>query len=187
MRDFFLLTVVVASSCGRTDPSWPEPPLTTEVTTPEVDAGPERADRFVGLWMVDQPYHAGYEATFYALSADGQLRVVDSFGVGYGPNPGQFLTGVVAPSFQSSLQCVFGSTWRSAEAKRLFITGDCTDGTGREIELSFESPASQNAAPEGATVSLISVGGEPGWLHPDFDWRFKKCRPGPPMVGTCEG
>lgn len=150
--------------------------------------GPERAARFVGLWLVDQPYHARYEASFYALSAAGSVSLVDSYGLATGPLPAERQTGVVSPSLQSTLLCRFGSRWRSVEERRLIITADCTDGVPRDVELRFESQPSQNASPDGATVSLGTVDGETGWVHPGFEWRFKKCRPGPPMVpsGRCE-
>ena len=181
MRDLPIVFLLLIG-CGRTEPIEP-----AETLLPPVEVVvPERADRFAGLWMVDQPYHAGYEVNFYALGADGQVELVDSFG---NPAPATGpVTGVVSDSPTAALQCVFGASWHSVAGERLIIEGRCTDGSSRNIELGFTSPAAQNGVGGGATVDLISVGGEQGWIHPGFDWRFKKCPAGPAMVpsGRCE-
>jgi hypothetical protein len=152
--------------CGRTELS---PPVDAGVPPP-VDSGQpsvEHAARFVGLWMVDQPTHAGYESSYFELEASGRVRPAGS----WGGSP----TATVAPASGGALLCEFGAAWHSV-GTTLIIDGVCTDGVARPIALQFLTPASQNS--DSAEVSIDSVGGAPGWVHPGWPWRLRKCPAG---------
>jgi hypothetical protein len=150
------------------EPPAPEPP-----GEPPVDPAPpsEHDARFVGLWIVDQPYHATYEATYYELVSDGTLLEGSSVVWG-GPN---VPTGRVA-KMGTDLVCSFGSAWFSLDPSTLVIVGDCSDGQPREIVLGFNADPSSNASDAGVTI--LSVGGETDWHHPWPEWRFRKCPAG---------
>lgn len=170
---------LVVFGCGRSDLDAPKALSSNPGEMPA--PGPQHHQRFVGLWLVDQPYHAGYEATYYSLAADGTVSVADSYTIGGIGPPSPYSTGVVAPSWGDPLRCEFGAAWHSISESRLMIETTCTDGVARTAELSFLSEAARNGMDLGAKVSLVSVGGQSGWIHPDAQWRFKKC---PPDVGT---
>lgn len=131
----------------------------------------ERHPALIGLWVVDQPNHALYESTQYEFRADGVVVVGPSFpddcsghlaehcvtgSVGHCPAGGQ--------DCASSETCVFGSPWASRGPTTLIITGDCFDGVARPIEIALDRGA-----------DVVSVGGETGWSHNNWDWAFRKC------------
>ena len=130
----------------------------------------ERDERFVGTWLVDQPWHAGYEYTVYTFGADGTVER----GAGWGEVPpfGSGETGSVRKG-DSLLGCTFSDRWESVGDSTLVISGACSDGQGREIVLSFVSPAEQDG--EGAVVEVVEVGGEAGWEHGGPEWRWLRC------------
>jgi hypothetical protein len=133
----------------------------------------EHSERFVGMWLVDQPTHATYEATFYDLQGSGDLLEVHSIDLG---GHLQYLgeTGrVTDPS--GAVSCLFGSSWHSRDDATLVILGECSDDFAREIVLGFQADASANAGYPGATVKIGDVGGEVGWQHAGFEWAFHKC------------
>jgi hypothetical protein len=155
---------------------------------PSRGAAPETRDhdaRFVGTWVVAQPDHALYEETFYTFAADGALRTGSSFPAGCTGHLSQHcVTGSVANCVATpergctgTVSCVFGDAWYSAGASTLYVVGRCSDGTPRDIRLSFETDASANAT-GGAEVKLVSVGGDPRWSHDNWAWAFRKCAPG---------
>jgi hypothetical protein len=151
----------------------------------------EHDARFVGLWAVTQPYHAAYEQTLYWFHSDGTIET--------GPSQPDDCTGHLSrhcvtgsvincvpasgqDTCQSDRTCVFGSEWYSRGANRLVIVGECSDGVSRPIELTFNSDSSTNAS-GGANATLVSVGGDAGWSHDNWDWAFVKCPDG--VEATC--
>jgi len=137
---------------------------------------PELHDaRFVGLWLVEQPFHALYEATFYELGADGAVREGPSDPAGCAAHLGEHcVTGSVADA-ATGTSCVFGERWRSLDPATLVVRGACDDGRARDIVLAFDPDPSGNA--ESAGVVLASVGGETTWAHDNWEWSFRKCAP----------
>ena len=133
--------------------------------------------RFVGLWLVDQPCHAAYEATHYDFGPTGELSIVSSFGL----EPGE-QTGVVADCPQSTpstycespLRCVFGDRWHSVGPTQLFVEGECNDGTTRAIHLGF-TPEVQPVFACGGEGELLDVDGDTEWMHWGFEWSWRKC------------
>ena len=136
--------------------------------------------RFVGLWMIDQPTHATYEATFYDLRPDGAVSVVHSIDLGGHLAVLGEVGAVMNPSGQ--VVCTFGDRWHSKDDAILVLNGDCSDRSAREIALFFSSAASRNAV--GAQVAIETVGGETGWNHPGFPWAFRHCPDGADPVSN---
>jgi hypothetical protein len=153
------------------------------------DEVPEERDhheRFVGRWVVEQPTHALYEATYYTFEADGTLATGGSFPADCSGHLSKHcVTGSVANCVpdagtpcESDLTCVFGSEWYSLDASTLIIEGDCSDGAAREIRIALASDTSSNTQWGGAGGTLVSVDGEVGWSHDNWDWVFRKCPAG---------
>ena len=76
---------VIDDSGGRAPPAPGDPnppPPAIEPAAPRPPASPraprEQDARFVGMWLVDQPTHALYEATYYTFEASGALRTGSS-------------------------------------------------------------------------------------------------------------
>lgn len=151
-----------------------------------------RASRFVGLWVVDQPFHALYEATVYRFEEDGRLGVVDTSCGGHLERHG--VTGSVArcvptPSegwCEAEPTCLFGAAWQSSGASTLIVAGECSDGRPREIRLAFDDDPTDDDRAGGARVTLESVGGERGWSHDNFEWAFRRC-PAGTDAAACAG
>ena len=155
----WLLVVAVAACTSN-------PPAATE---PQRDHDP----RFHGWWVVEQPFHAAYEATLYDFRADGELVQ----GASVPPDctghlEARCVTGTVA---KAELACAFGDTWWSKSSRHLVILGDCSDGKPREIELELAADASSNTGFGGAGGTLLVVDGELGWSHDNWEWAFRKC------------
>jgi hypothetical protein len=148
------------------------PPL--DPANPEEDAWadvqPEA--RFVGEWQVSQPFHALYEETFYSFGADGKLAHgrTCTFGA-----PADFETGVVGHP-ATRVQCLFGTRWASEGLATLLVEGVCDDDRSRAILLGFPADTSANTQGTGP-VEVLSVGGEPGWVHASFEWWWRRCEP----------
>jgi hypothetical protein len=121
------------------------------------------------MWIVDQPFHAGYEATVYEFGLDGSVRALDACDLSTGQT--DYVTGTVES--ESGTRCEFGGAWQSAGPNRLIISGDCDDDRERAIALGFDSDSSLNS--EGTNVSVDSVAGESGWEHRDFAWQWTRC------------
>jgi hypothetical protein len=156
-------------------------------------------DAIVGLWLVDQPYHAGYEASWYDFKADGSLVEVKSESFGH-----EVPTGTVGRCEEWSPQnddhcaefdnagecmeyypryctiwseesCTFGDAWWATAAGSLTIASVCNDGTERDIV--FDMAALLEGDAEAPLV--VSVGGEEGWFHNMWDWRWLRCEDHP--------
>jgi hypothetical protein len=136
--------------------------------------------RFVGEWMIDQPSHATYEASWYEFHEDGRLEHLRDCTLG-GPVP----TGFVSDASQS-VRCEFGARWSALDAETLVIDGVCDDGLERALVLAFPAVASGNAAGLFG-IDVVSVGGEGGWGHFTFEWAWQKCAEDgcPPVLGQC--
>lgn len=142
-------------------------------TDPATSAGPaDRDPRFIGEWMIDQPAHAGYEASTYTFSADGSVgaRSLCVFG-----GPPDLMTGFVqAPS--GGLSCAFAEGWRSDGPDTLIVDATCTDGRPRDVHLAFPSDPSRNGVE--VLPEVVAVDGEPGWAHDFPTWRWARCEGG---------
>jgi hypothetical protein len=176
--------LVLLAACGaevvgepRPQPESPGPVLRGEWRPP---AAPEPVvqARFVGPWLVDQPWHALYEASVYEFRADGTLVHVKTWT--YGGGPADYRTGTVSDP-QWRVRCTFDGAWRSLDAATLVIAGACTDGVARDIVLAFNDDPSANAWDAGARV--VSVGGDASWGHFFPEWRWAKCA----AIETCRG
>lgn len=131
--------------------------------------GREHHAALVGTWVVDQPNHALYESTHYELHADGAVTVGVSFPDDCSGHLSEHcVTGSVARCAAGgqgcdATSCVFGSEWWSDGPSTLVIAGECSDGVARPIAIDL------------ATAAVLSVGGETGWSHDNWDWAFRKC------------
>jgi hypothetical protein len=125
-------------------------------------------ERFAGEWMIEQPFHATYEASWYRFHASGAVEHLRDCTLG-GPVPTGFVTD---PG--DSLRCVFADRWTALGAETLVIDGACDDGIEREIVLGFPSDTSANASGQ-AAIDIRTVGGEAGWTHVPWDWVWRKC------------
>lgn len=124
-------------------------------------------DRFVGQWLVQETEpHALYSASMFRLDADGSLAQTWDAGFYQGTH------GYVRSS-DSSINCSFGSKWRSRGSQVLIIDGVCNDEQGREIMLRFPENTSLNNAD--VSIEIVSVGGDENWLPPLWGWSFRKC------------
>lgn len=128
----------------------------------------ETSDRFAGEWMVDQPFHALYEASWYFFHDGGQVEHLRDCSFG-----GEVPTGVVSDA-SDSLRCQFGDRWSAPDADTLVIDGACSDGRPREIVLGFPADTTANAVGQSA-IEVISVGGDHGWAHSQWEWAWQKC------------
>lgn len=149
----------------------------------------ERAhnERFIGLWVVEQPTHALYEATYYDFMADGTLITGSSIpGDCSGHLSRHCVTGSVANCVpdpatgwcESDLTCVFGDTWYSLDSSTLIIIGACSDDRPREILFAFSEDPSLDTEWGGAGAALVSVGSETSWTHDNWPWAFRRCPAG---------
>jgi hypothetical protein len=158
---------------------------------PPVEAR-EHDPRFVGLWIVEQPYHALYESTFYRFDADGTLHTGSSDPSDcVGHLARHCVTGSVANCrpkrdeghCTGTLTCVFGREWFSKNGM-LGIVGNCSDLNPRTIWIHFGKDASLNTVPGGSGGFLHSVEGSIEWSHDNWDWAFRKC-PAGTTEATC--
>jgi len=159
-----LYALVILAGCSDLTP-FVDP---MEEVDPAGDA-PATSERFVGEWMIDQPYHAGYEATWYRFEADTALLRTRVCAVGSPYTP----TGYVV-SADTTRRCDFADRWSSLDDQTLVVQATCTDGASAEIVLAFSEDASTNA--QGlTTVAVVSVGDETDWGHFFPEWRWVKC------------
>jgi hypothetical protein len=136
----------------------------------------DRAQRFVGTWMVEHPYHATYEGSVYGFEPDGSLLANETFTID--DLGDEYVTGSVGDP-QSGIRCSFAHRWYSTDDATLVIDGNCSDGKYREIMLGFADDPTANTID--ADVVVVSVGGEDGWSHEDWQWRWRRCE----SVASC--
>ncbi len=150
------LLAVLPLGCAERAGGDPDP------TTPETDP------RFLGEWMVDQPYHALYEASWYDFQEDGVLQHVRDCSLG-----DEVPTGVVSDPTRST-RCFFGERWSAPDSVTLVIAGTCSDERARDIVLAFPADTTANATGQ-PLVDVVMVGGEDGWGHFSWDWVWQRC------------
>jgi hypothetical protein len=128
----------------------------------------EAEARFAGEWMIDQPTHATYEASWYRFHADGELEHLRDCAFG-GPVPTGFVN---LPD--DSVRCELAAAWSAPDRETLVIDATCSDGVGREVVLGFPADATGNATGQSA-IDVVAVDGDGGWGHTPFDWVWQKC------------
>ena len=128
----------------------------------------EHADRFVGDW--DVSFNTNRDSTgSFTLTTAGDLVILRR-------GQGTPLEAIAERS-GSKVTCAVGSRWHSAGASVLvFESASCSDGTARDVAVSFPADASMNASYE-LRVEVSSVGGETGWRATDFNgpWVLHRC------------
>lgn len=141
----------------------------TDVAVP-VDAA--EPGFFGGGWIIDQPFHALYEASFYRLEPDGRVALIASTPSGCMGHLERFCeTGHVSPPTEGILCRFGGGTWAEREPLELSITTTCDDGQTRTVVLDFS-----RFDPElGGVPKILEVSGQKGWRHASWDWFFRRC------------
>ncbi|QED26735.1 hypothetical protein FRD01_05645 [Microvenator marinus] len=177
--NYILVFALVASACSDDATSTPwqfqeEPPLEEEpIVEPET---PDYNAQWAGIWRVDQPTHALYEATWYEFRSDGTLLELQTEYLG---GDGLMEIGFVSrcnrytdasnsspTCLEWSPTCTFGDSWRAADEHTLLISGECSDSQDRTIELTFDSNTKQ--------PTEIMVENEE-WAHNGFQWQWTQC------------
>lgn len=190
MRLPILFIGLFVTACKGTLPPYeaPQDSDTEQVQDVDTDTEEQTAQhdaRFVGLWAVEQPFHAAYEVTYYDFQADGTLVVGDSYPSNcLGHLDPTCVTGSVANCVsepttmwcETDLTCVFGERWRSEDSQTLVIEGLCSDDVVRDIVLELDRDSSQNSEFAMEPTTLLSVGGQTDWSHNNWDWAFRKCQ-----------
>lgn len=128
-----------------------------------------RSPRLFSGWMlVDQPGHAGYEASLYEFRDDGTIALDATYvSRGGAYERAAEPIGVVAAG---EIRCAFGDRYDSAA--RVTIEGECTDGRTRPIVLEVAAGPDEH---DRLAIDIVSVGGAPGWTHPGHAWSFRRC------------
>ena len=170
-----------------------EPPPTVE----PIDGLPQEApELWHGWWLVDQPSHALYEATYYEFQPGGILVQGDTYVLDTpAPDMEVGTVGKCAELHTETYEdcssngnacetreysycvrhdpiCTFGDRWGSMGERTLLIEGDCSDGIPHVIELEFDAEADlQNGQ---WLVPQVRVEGEP-WEHNWWDWAWHRC------------
>lgn len=192
---------IAAAACGGGGPSTEELDAAEDATALPIDAPPVTPDapgmhahhaRFVGTWAVEQPFHALYEVTYYTLDAGGAVGL----GPSEPPSCGAHLerhcvTGSVArceppggPGCTGTPSCVFGDRWYSTSDRVVVFAGVCSDHVARDIAIELAADPTHDTGWGGAGGTLLTVGGETGWTHDNWDWAFRKC-PAGTTPATC--
>ncbi len=130
--------------------------------------------RFTGTWLVEETVaHATYFAALYEFAEDGSLTLLENFSYDLGVSYPQ-----VGWAGNLYLVCEFGERWRSEDDRLLEIDGACSDEVTRPIQIAFETEPDRNTERAGASVRLVSVGGDTQmWSEPPWGWHFIKCQP----------
>jgi hypothetical protein len=188
------LVVCLLAACTSNPPAGQDPTFPPDPIDPTNPPMRDHDPRFHGWWIVEQPNHALYEATYYDLRPDGTVGLGPSVPPDCGGHLGRHcVTGSVANCVppasagrcQSELTCVFGNEWFSTSSRHLVIVGTCSDGHPREIVIEMNADPSSNTSWGGAGGRLLSVGGELDWSHDNWEWAFRKC-PAGTDPSTCE-
>lgn len=127
---------------------------------------------FEGGWLIEQPLHALYEASYYRFERDGRVVLVASSPPDCTGHLERFCeTGHVSPK-DGTLLCRFGGgRWSEVSERVVSIDAVCDDGVSRAVELDF---GEVDPAVWG-TPAIVEVDGEPGWRHASWDWTFRRC------------
>ncbi len=215
MRALSWLWIIALISCGadatpvevwelhEAPAAAPEAPGPDREVEPDEPA-PTTADRrdhpaaIAGVWLIDQPYHALYEATWYRFGEDGTLDELESETYGHEVPTGtvgrcdewspqdddhcaEFTNGGEClehyPPYctvWSDVSCAFADQWWSRATGELSVRASCTDGSARTVVFDVTDLLAGDA--EAPRVS--SVDGEDGWYHNMWDWRWVKCPAG---------
>lgn len=127
---------------------------------------------FEGGWLIEQPLHALYEASYYRFERDGRVELVASTPADCTGHLERFCeTGHVSPP-NGNLLCRFGGgRWSELSERVLAIDSVCEDGVSRVVVLDFTEldPATWG------TPRIVEVDGEEGWVHASWDWTFRRC------------
>ena len=127
-------------------------------------------NRFVGLWLVDQPYHALYEANLYRFNSDGSIELLNQRPYGYHTET------ICSKSLDKS--CTFGDQWYSQGPDTLYVRMNCSDSLIRDATLVFPDSIHTNCQnPDiwcGEPVSIF-IQQDTSWHHCDFQWRWIRC------------
>lgn len=144
-----------------------------------VTVGDGGVSRFEGRWLVDQPFHALYEATIYDLAPDG--RVVEVCSESFG-DPAAVPVGRVART-RDGLACELVGPWSSLRPEVLAIEGYCDDSVRRTVVLDVVWAGDR---PSAVTIQKVD-GEESGWEHPGFEWRWLPCAVSAGECEICDG
>lgn len=171
---FALAFVAAACSDDATSTPWQfqEEP---EVEDPEQEE--ENANEaWAGIWRIDQPAHALYEATWYDFRPDGTLIELEtqylgsdnSMEIGFVSRCNRYSnpSNSAATCLEWSPTCTFGDSWEAPDETTLLIAGECSDGQHRLIELYFGSHTSY---PDEIIVENET------WEHNGFIWQWTPC------------
>lgn len=157
----------MADAQDVTDVSEVGPERDTAVDASEVEPG-----FFGGGWLIEQPLHALYEASYYRFEADGRVELVVSTPPDCTGHLERFCeTGHVSPP-NGTLLCRFGGgRWSEVSERVLAIDAVCEDGVTREVVLDFVEVDPTTWG----TPRIVAVDGEEGWVHSSWDWTFRRC------------
>jgi len=128
----------------------------------------QRADRFVADWDISFNTNRDSSASF-TLTAAGDVVILRR-------GDGTPLE-TIAIKLGSKVTCAVGARWHSDGSSVLvFESAPCSDGTARDVEVSFPVDASMNSAYD-LRVEVTSVGGESGWRATEFNgpWVLHRC------------
>ena len=186
MRLPLIVIGLTLTACKGTLPPYVAPQDVDTEAAQDVDTDTDAVQhdaRFVGLWAVEQPFHAAFEVTYYDFQADGTLVTEGSLPENCAGHlrvhcvTGTVSDCVVDPTMtwcEPETTCIFGERWHTNDDQTLVIEGECTDDVTRNIVLQFNGDSSQNSQ-FGITPNLLTVGAQTGWAHNGWEWAFRKC------------
>lgn len=130
------------------------------------DGGSPFADRFVGRWAVfDAELRAVSAASVYEFAPEGTVALLEIWALPAG--------GV--SRVETGRSCEFSDRWWATDDSSLWLTSACTDGVMRDVQLRFLTDRTTDG--EGATVDVVTVGGETEWgpLAGVLRWTWARC------------
>lgn len=176
---YLLLLALFSCACSDDATSTPwqfqeDPPLDAEpIDEPET---PDYNAQWAGIWRVDQPHHALYEATWYEFRSDGTLLELQTeylegdnlMEIGFVSRCNRFsdASNSSPTCLEWSPTCTFGQTWSAPDENTLIISGECSDNQDRLIKLTFDPNTEQ--------PTEIMVENEE-WVHNGFQWQWTRC------------
>ncbi len=167
-------TIAEVSDTGSADIAVPDGTSDTTVAD-DIDASAPDTGTvrfFEGGWLIEQPMHALYEASYYRFAADGRIELVVSSPPDCTGHLERFCeTGHVSPGGKALLCRFGGGAWSEEPDRILAIDTVCDDGVSRRLRLDF---ADLDTSTWG-TPRILDVDGEEGWTHASWDWTFRRC------------